>query len=403
MSYNIKDAVFQQLDFNEIEVGLTRTLTHTITQKDVDDFAALTGDFNPVHVDPEFAKTTSFGRNVVHGMLTSSFISTMIGMMIPGPGALWTSQTLEFLNPSFIGDVITVHAKVVRKSEATRQLVLQIEVINQKGGKVVSGESTVKVLELKKKHKSEVTMEKITLVTGGAKGIGSAIAKKLSQDGHKVIINYLHSKTEAENLVHQIKADGGDAYLIKADVSSQEDVQQLFQKIESEIGHVTSVVHCASPQPIPQLLSNLSWKEYQEHLDVQVKGAFNCVQRSMPNMIEKKSGAFLFISSIFTDGIPPIQQSPYIVAKAALEALAKTLAVELGPKGIRVNVISPGMTHTDMISNIPEKTKMLAKMNTPLRKLADPEDIAATAAFLMSDGAKHISGENIKVCGGLVM
>lgn len=403
MSYHIKDAVFQELDFADINVGFTRTLTHTITQKDVDDFAALTGDFNPVHVDPEFAKTTSFGKNVVHGMLTSSFISTMIGMLIPGPGALWTSQTLEFLNPSFVGDVITVHAKVIRKSEATRSLVLSIEVINQKNSKVVIGESTVKVLELKKKHKSEVKMEKITLVTGSAKGIGAAIAKKLSQDNHKVVINYVHSKAEAEAVAAEIKSHGGSAFVVKGDVSSEDEVNSLFQKVESEFGEVTSLVHCASPHPIPKPIMDASWSDYQSHIDIQVKGAFNCVKRALPNMMAKNSGAILFISSIFTDGIPPVQQSPYILAKAALESFAKTLAVEVGVKGIRVNVVSPGMTHTEMISNIPEKTKMLAKMNTPLRRLAEPDDIASTVSFLMSDGARHITGENMKVCGGLVM
>ena len=166
MTYDKKDAFFESLNFDEIQVGLIKTLTHTISQKDVDDFATLTGDFNPVHVDEDFAKTTNFGKNVVHGMLTSSFISTMIGMLIPGPGALWTSQTLEFLNPSFIGDVITVIATVTRKSEATQSIVLKIEIINQKGTKVVSGESTVKVLEIKKK-KSELKMKKITILSLG--------------------------------------------------------------------------------------------------------------------------------------------------------------------------------------------------------------------------------------------
>ncbi|MFZ4712613.1 MAG: SDR family oxidoreductase [Bacteriovoracaceae bacterium] len=403
MSYDIKDAVFNGLEFHEIEVGLVKTLTHTITQKDVDNFASLTGDFNPVHVDPEFAKTTSFGKNVVHGMLTSSFISTMIGMLIPGPGALWTSQTLEFLNPSFVGDIITVNAKVIRKSEATRSLVLAVEVINQKGTKVVSGESTVKVLELKKKNKSEVKMEKITLITGSAKGIGAAIAKKLSADGHVVLINFIKSEMEAKSLQQEIAASGGKAFLMKGDVSSQEEVNAIFDRTEKEIGTITSIVHCSSPHPIPKPLSDLEWSDFQNHLDVQVKGAFYCLKRALPNMIAQNSGSIVMMSSIFTNGIPPVQQSPYIMAKASLEALAKTISVEFGVKGVRCNVVSPGMTHTEMISNIPEKTKMLAKMNTPLRKLAEPDDIAATVAFLMSDGAKHITGENIKVCGGLVM
>ena len=120
-------------------------------------------------------------------------------------------------------------------------------------------------------------------------------------------------------------------------------------------------------------------------------------------MIHEKSGVFVFLGSIFVDGTPPVQQSAYVVAKAALTALARSLAVEYGPKGIRVNTVSPGLTHTEMISNIPDKVKMLAKMNTPLRRLADPNDIASVITFLLSPAARHITGENLRVCGGLVM
>ena len=101
--------------------------------------------------------------------------------------------------------------------------------------------------------------------------------------------------------------------------------------------------------------------------------------------------------------MPPIQQGAYVVAKAALAAFARTLAVEFGPKGIRVNTVAPGITQTEMISSIPEKTKMLAKMSTPLRRLAESSDIAEVIAFLISPAARHITGITLPVCGGLVM
>jgi 3-oxoacyl-[acyl-carrier protein] reductase len=120
-------------------------------------------------------------------------------------------------------------------------------------------------------------------------------------------------------------------------------------------------------------------------------------------MVERNSGSFIFVGSIFAEGTPPVQQSAYITAKAALAAFARSLAVEYGPKGIRVNVIAPGMTQTDMLATIPDKTKMLAKMSTPLRRLAEPSDVAEVARFLVGRGGAHISGETIKVCGGIVM
>ena len=246
-------------------------------------------------------------------------------------------------------------------------------------------------------------LNKVTLISGAAKGIGAAIAKQIASEGHTVIINYQSSADVAQNLAKEINENGGKAYAYGCDISNESQVEELYKYIEQKVGKINQFVHCASPNPVPETLLTSSWESYQLHLDVQLKGAYNCLKYGLPQMIEQNEGSVLFIGTIFTHGTPPVQQSPYIVAKAALEAYAKTIAVELGPKGIRVNCIAPGMTHTEMISNIPEKSKMLAKMNTPLRKLAEPEDIAHTAAFLLSDKAKHISGETIKVCGGLVM
>lgn len=403
MSYKKEDAKFEELIFEEIIEGATRELSHKITQDDVDTFAQLTGDFNPVHVDEEFASRTDFGKKVVHGMLTSSFISTMIGMLIPGPGALWTSQTLEFLNPSYIDDEIIVKAEVIKKSVATRMLVLKIEIINQNGIKVVSGESTVKMLEIKKKRKDEVEMSKVVLITGGSRGIGAAIAKDLAKDGDKVIINYVSNKDKAESLANEITENGGIALAIKANVINEDEVDKMYKEIEKNFGAVTSIVHCASAMPVPESFDDLKFETVQKHFDVQVKGAYNCVNRALNAMKKEKSGAIVLMGSIFTEGLPPTKQLAYTLSKSALVSMAKSLAVELGPMGIRVNVISPGMTHTEMISNIPDKVKMVAKMNTPLRKLAEPEEIAGVAKFLISKSASHITGETIKVCGGLVM
>ncbi len=391
------------IEFEDIRVGDQRELTHTITQSDVDVFAKLTGDFNPLHVDPRFAQKTDFVKNVVHGMLTSSFISTMIGMLIPGPGSLWTSQFLEFLHPTYIGDSITVLAEVTQKSTSTRMLVLEIEIINQHGTSLVKGRSTVKVLKIYKTDLEENKMKNITLVTGASGGIGQAIAKKLASAGHAVAINYLHARERAEQLREEISKLGAEAVLVQGDVSKFQEVHNIFNTIENQLGHVTSVVHCASARPIPTIFEELSWEKYQEHFDIQIQSAFNITQRAITHMKKQKCGSFVFISSIFAEGVPPIQQSPYVVAKCALSAFAKSIAVELGPKGIRCNVVSPGITQTEMSSTIPEKTKIVTKINTPLRGLAVAEDVAGTVAFLVGPDARHITGENIKVCGGLVM
>ncbi|MBU3598259.1 SDR family oxidoreductase [Polynucleobacter bastaniensis] len=391
-------------DINKFEVGKACVLKHLITQEDIDAFANLTGDFNPVHLDKNFAKRTQFGRPVVHGMLTSSYISTMIGMLLPGPGALWLSQTLEFMAPAFVGDEIVVNAVVKQISTASRILVLDITITNQLGNNIVSGQAKVKLLNLHEtSNKEDMEKKEPVLITGASRGIGAATAKKLASLGYPVVINYLQNESAANLVANDIQDAGGIALLAMGDVSSMADVDKIFSNIESAIGYIKHIVHCAALNPEPQSFLEQAWPKQENDLNTQLKGAFNCVQRALPKMIESGTGSIVFLGSIFTEGVPPINQSSYVVTKAALTALGKTIAVEYGPRGIRVNIVAPGMTQTDMLTNVPEKTKMLAKMNTPLRRLAQPEEIAEVIAFLIGPSSRHITGVTLSVSGGLTM
>jgi 3-oxoacyl-[acyl-carrier protein] reductase len=412
MPYQPDRLIPNQLTLEQILIGQTFELTHKVTAADVKAFASLTGDYNPVHVDPDFAKRTMFGKQVVHGMLTASFISTMIGMLIPGPGALWTSQTLEFLTPTYIGDLITVVARVKAKSNATQMLSLEINIFNQNSTKLISGNSTVRMLELTTPKKlgsvdmnefGKAAEPKVVLITGGSRGIGAATALLLASRGHAVVINYLNADEEAIELTAKVTESGGRIIAVKGDIAKEADAVRLFKTADEMYGPFQAVVHCAAPNPIPQSFDVIEWHTFQKHVDTQIRGAFHCAKLALPKMTESGTGAFVFLSSIFAEGIPPLQQTAYVTAKAGLAAMARSLAVEYGPKGIRVNIVSPGMTHTEMIANIPDKVKMVAKMNTPLRRLADPDDIASTIDFLISPAARHITGENIRVCGGIVM
>ncbi len=390
--------------FDAIKVGDEAQFEHVLTQEDVQAFASLTGDFNPLHLDAKFAKKTLFQKPVVHGMLSASFISTMIGMLLPGRGALWMGQTLDFLRPAYVGDTIKLAAKVKQKSPATRIVVMKIVITNQHGDELIVGESTVKMPILKDEEKTmDENAKKTVLITGGSRGIGLATAKKLASEGHAVVINYLRSDREAERLVESITKAGGRAVAIKADVSDPDGVKKLFSLAERSFGPINAIVHCAAPANVPQPFDKLDWNAFQEQIDVHLKGAFNCVKLGLPNMTGSKSGDIVFIGTIYTDGLPPSQQARYVVAKSALTSLGRCLAAEYGPAGIRVNIVAPGMTETDMIASLPDKTKMLARMQTPLRRLAEPSDIANAVSFLLSPAARHITGETIRVCGGMVM
>lgn len=391
-------------DFDLIEVGDHASLEHVILAEDVAAFARLTGDHNPLHVDPAYASTTEFGKPVVHGMLSASFISTLIGMLLPGPGALWTSQTLNFRAPAFVGDVITVRGQVRQKVVAARLLALDITVVNQQGKEIVTGQATVKVINPPKaRTMTDNDTARTIVITGAAGGIGGAIAKVLGSKGHNVVLNYHARADAAKDLAREVDVAGGKAMVVGGDVADPATAKKLFETAKSTFGRVDGFVHAAGPGNEPMAFDAVSWEQVQEQLAVHVGGAFMCAREAVPVMLESGSGSMVFIGSIYADGAPPAQQLRYTVAKAGLQALARSLAVELGPKGIRVNVVSPGMTKTRMIDSLPEKARMLAKAQTPLRQLADPLDVAHAVDFLLGPSAAHITGETIRVCGGITM
>jgi len=391
--------------FEQIKVGEEAEIFHTITAEDVDSFVKLTGDNNPLHVDDEYAATTSFKKRVVHGMLTASFISTMIGTKLPGKGSLWYEQQIRFLAPVRIGEKIRVLARVKQKSVAQRILVLETIVFDQGGHRVIEGEAKVKVLQPEIKRISVMSEQEkgAVIVSGSSRGIGAAIAKELARAGHPVIINYVHSETQAQGVVEEIRANGGQAISFRADATDSQAVQEMVDLAVTEFQVISGVVNNASGSIDSMDFANLSWDVFQKHIDIQIKGVFYLTQAVLPHLLARQNGVIVNIASIFADNVPPIKLLPYNIVKAALVTFSKSLAVEYGPKGIRVNCVSPGMTQTDLIANVPEKVKMVTKMQTPLRRLALPEDIAGTVVFLFSEKASFITGQNIRVCGGIIM
>jgi 3-oxoacyl-[acyl-carrier protein] reductase len=420
MVYDPNDRQASELKFSDIKEGDEAELSQTITQEDLNTFAALTGDFNPIHIDSEYARTTSFGKPIVHGMLTSSFISTMIGMILPGRGALWMEQTLKFVRPAFVGDTIKVVATVNQVSAATKTMILGIKITNQDNTVIVTGQSVVTLtagetsLEAKATPSNNVqsnnsnldTREPVSgviFISGGSGGIGAACAKNLASQGYAVAVNFNSNQSGADGIVSDITAAGGRALSVKGDVSLMDEIDRMFSEIEKNLGEVAGIVHCAASEPIPAPFEEILWSDFESTLSTQVGGAFNSVSRALLKMNKRKKGSIVLIGSIYGDTIPPAMQAPYVTAKAALAGFSRALAVELGPKGIRVNLVAPGMTQTAMLASLPNKAKILTKMNTPLRRLADPEDIANAVTFLISDNARHITGETLHVSGGASM
>lgn len=388
-----------------IDVGTEAQVEHRIVQADLERFVDLTGDDNPLHVSEQFASQTPFRRPVVHGMLTASFLSTLIGTRLPGKGALWYEQNMKFLAPARIGETIQARAKVLQKSASQRTLVLQTTVTGEGGRTLIDGQAKVKLLKPEDEPSPAPPAGRpkgAVLITGGAGGIGGAVASRLASDGYHVILHYNRSGDRASRLAEEIVRASGQASTVQADLTNPRALESVLQAAR-EAGPLDGLVNGACPPIVSRPLGELPWDEVQNHLDVQVRAAFELSKAAVEMMAPSRRGAIVNIGSIAADNVPSAGWTAYNLAKAALECLTRCLAAEAGPRGVRVNCVSPGMTQTDFVANVPDRAKMVAAMQTPMRRLAAPEDVAGVVAFLLSDAAAHITGQNVRVCGGLLM
>ena len=391
--------------FDKINVGDKAEIKHKITQDDINKFVDLTGDDNKLHLDKEFAKKTSFKKPVAHGMLSASFISTIIGTKLPGDGALWFSQSFEFLLPVRVGDEITIKAEVVKKIKRTNSVELTTDILNQNKEKVTSGIAQVKIIEqIKEKvdDQSVYQKEKVALVVGGTGGIGRATCLQLAKDGFKIAIHYYNNLEAAKDIKNQIIAMNGTAMIIQGDITKINDASDMVSDVVRKYKTITVLANCSTSH-LPTIgFKNLEWNDIQRQLDINILGTFNLSKVIVPIMEYNKYGKIILISTLYTEK-PPVSLIHYVTAKSGLIGFSKALAMELGPKGIRVNMVSPGMTDTDLITNVPDKVKLLSAAQTPLRRIANPEDVANAISFLSSPKSDYLAGETIRLNGGQVM
>jgi len=394
----------QLTDFNTLKVGDRAVLRRTFTAELVNAFAQLSGDDNPLHVDESFARRTTFGRPVAHGMLSAALVSSVVGTQLPGPGALWFEQQFEFLLPVFVGDEVEFSVRIEHKSQATRTVIVSVEGRNSSGHLVLRGQGKVMMLGDKPAAAAGQSENRVAIVTGASRGIGGAIAVALGLHGTAVVVNYRESASQAEGVVNAITQGGGRAVALRADVADPIAVAALVADAEAKFGHpVNILVNNAGGPTLQKPFLNQDWQDFERHLSVQLRGAFNCCKAVAPGMLKSGGGQIINIGSTYTWSTPPANLSGYITAKAALAAMTRAAAVELGPQGIRVNMISPGMTETDLIADVPERMRKVFAQQNPLRRLAIPDDVAQAVLMLCSPAGAYVNGADIPVSGGSVM
>lgn len=244
-------------------------------------------------------------------------------------------------------------------------------------------------------------MHKTAFVTGGSRGIGRAIVRRLAAEGYAVGINCLRSREQAEALAEELQAQGCAALAVQADVADREAITAAIRRVEDAFGPVTALVNNAGIaqndlfQDTPEVLWH---RMFAVHAD----GAFHTIQAVLPHMLHEKSGGIVNISSIW--GLRGAAcEASYAASKAALIGLTRSLAAELAPSNIRVNCIAPGVIATDMVAGLGEDTMSMLTEQTPMGRLGRPEDIAAAAAFFLREEASFITGQVLTVDGGFIV
>jgi 3-oxoacyl-[acyl-carrier protein] reductase len=242
----------------------------------------------------------------------------------------------------------------------------------------------------------------VAVVTGSSRGIGAETAKLLAANGAKVAVNYRASRERAEGVLAEIRLAGGEGIVVAADVTVREQADALVRAAEEQLGPIDILVNNAAIGFPVVPFTEFRWEDFERKVVQEMAACFFPCQAVIPGMVKRGRGSIVNVSSGLSRH-PNVGYSAHSTAKSALDALSKSLACELGPAGIRVNVVAPGLTDTDATAFVPPQVREMIAQHTPLRRVGRPEDVAGAVLFCCVDWSRFVSGAYLPVGGGALM
>lgn len=400
----------RQFTLEELVVGQQTAFDLHIEARDLDAFAELSGDRSELHMNEAFARRSRFRTRVAHGMLPLTAVSRVVGMSLPGRQALLVGLQASFLAPVRIGDALRVVGTVHAKSAGTRIVKVHVQIAHQQTGQpvidamaeVFVNPPPMKGVMMADLEQSDLELDftgKTVLITGASRGIGAATAKLFAHKGANVVVNYRAGGEDAQGIVEDIARHGRKALAVQADVANQREVEAMVQQALKAFHRLDILVNNAVRDAHPIPFEQLTWETIQQDLDVTVKGAFHCCRAAIPHMLAQGEGVIINVSTIYTEAPQP-QLTSYITSKGGLVGLSRALAAEFAGRNIRVNLVTPSITRTDLTNTLSDKAFKRLAEESPMKRICQPLDVAKAIVILASPFAQYTTAHQFMVTGG---
>ena len=369
-----------------------------ITKKIINKFRSLTNDNNPVHTQQKMAEKYGY-KPIVYGFLSASFLSSIIGNRLPGPGSVWLDVNIKFNNPVFEGDTIIIHTKILKFFNSSNIVQLESTIKNQDDQTILVSESTVKAPKnfFHKNSKIKTSKKKINyknkkntlLIIGSSSKLTKSLVNKIKKKYQRIIFIYNKSKLKLKDKKFKH---------FQYDLTKKNDYKKLINYINQNNCSINSVVFIASEQIIFKDFFSFKREEILNHFNIQVLGFYD-ILKSCKKSIFGKKGSIVFIGSEVLNSKPPKKMLPYTIGKHSLYGFFRCLAEEFGSDGIRINMVSPGIIE-EISNNFPEISKEMFKTNSTLGTLVKIDNVSNMIKFLLSDESQNITGQNLRVNSG---